>query len=113
MIRRNADFDEREPEFLPVWSVDGKSIYHTLHRETGTEIWQHSVNGSLRKKIWGERGPVGWPRVSQTGTFLVYQQGRPLIFGAGTLRRERIVNSHLTAKEQASHPYPLGEWYRL
>jgi len=68
---------EPEPEFLPVWSLDGKSLYHSLHRETGVEVWQHTVNGGLRRKVWEEARAAGWPRVSPTGTFLVYQFGTP------------------------------------
>lgn len=102
---------EPEPEFLPVWSADGRSIFHTLHRKNGTEIWQHSVNGSLRKKIWWEVGSVGWPRVSQTGTFLVYQTGTP----ANLWRRDLTTGASRQLsfdKEGASFPSisPDGQW---
>ncbi|HYI97477.1 MAG TPA: winged helix-turn-helix domain-containing protein [Bryobacteraceae bacterium] len=68
---------EPEPEFEPVWSADGRSIFFSLQRESRTEIWQHAIEGGLRHKIWEEGGILRWPRISRSGTFVLYQTGKP------------------------------------
>ena len=68
---------EPEPEFEPVWSADGRSIFFSLQRDSHTEMWQYAIEGGFRHKIWDEDGVLRWPRTSRSGAFILYQKGNP------------------------------------